>query len=87
MTPSIYTAPINTNMYAIAHICQPCNQTGWHWQEREKNNFGAKAVPISIIQAKRHISGKITILDSGKITTMDSGKITTMDSGKVNFPF
>ena len=51
-----------------------------------KNNFGAKAVPISLIQAKRHISGKFTILDSGKITTMDSGKITTMDSGKVNFP-
>ena len=51
-----------------------------------KNNFGAKAVPISLIQAKWHISGKFTILDSGKITTMDSGKITTMDSGKVNFP-
>ena len=79
MTPSIYTAPINTNMYAIAHICQPCSQTGC-----PKNNLGAKA--ISLIQEKRHISGKFTILDSGKITTMDSGKITTMDSGKGNFP-
>ena len=77
MTPSIYTAPINTNMYAIAHICQPCSQTGW--QEREKNNFAEKGVAISLIQAKRHISGKFTILDSGKITTMDSGKVNFPD--------
>ena len=27
-------------------VCQPCSQTGWH---EGKNNFGAKAVPISLI--------------------------------------
>ena len=45
MTPSIYTAPINTNMYAIAHICQPCSQTGW--QEREKIILGQKQCPLA----------------------------------------
>ena len=70
--PLPYTLPL------LIPTCMQLHISVSHAAKEGKHNFGAKTVPISF-QAKWHISGKFTILDSGKITTMDSGKVNFPD--------